>query len=254
MESNTKTKIKRSLKVMIRKKLDSYTPATTFNPFLTGLVPLKYVRLNSFMISLSTSIGMSVYEQISKIIAVANGYINCGKMKLYETTNLSDHQIKKAAEIIERLTKKGQSANYDLETKEILGCDESDGKKIKVNSIVDFSMEKNNIIYLFEIKTAKPNKDVFIASKMKLLQWRARLKNKEVRTYLAFPYNPYYPEPYQHFAKGNYFERGKEFLIGKEYWDLIGGDGTYDELIVLIKEVGDELLSDIRSKIKSIMI
>lgn len=252
MDSITKQSLKGLIKAKIVNKIKSYKPSTTYNPFLTGIVPLKYARINSFMISLSTSFGMSVYEQISKLIAESNGFKNCGKRNLYETTTLSDNQIKLITEIIERLTKKGQNANYDLETKEILDCIAVNGKKFKGNSIVDFSMEKNSIIYLFEIKTVKPNKDVFIASKRKLLQWRARLSNKKVKTFLAFPYNPYYPEPYEHFAKGNFLERGKEFLIGKEYWDFLGGSGTYEQIIEVFKEVGEELSNLIKTRIKEI--
>ena len=85
------------------------------------------------------------------------------------------------------------------------------------------------------------------------MQWRARLRGKNVKTYLVFPYNPYFPEPYSHFAKGNYLERGEEFLIGKEYWDLLGGNGTYQYLKKVMREIGKSLLEPIEKKIDQIM-
>ncbi len=252
MNPEIKSELKKTLILKMNEKLEKYRPSTSYNPFLTGLIPIRYVRLNSFIISLSTSIGMSVYEQISKIIAESNGFTNCGKKTLYGTTTLSSMQISKTEEIIERLAKKGETADYELETNEINECDDTGGKKIKGNSVVDFSMEKEGITYFFEIKTAKPNKDVFIASKRKLLQWRARLKGQQLQTYLVFPYNPYHPNPYDHFAKGNLLERGREFLIGKEYWDFLGGEGTYEELIHLMNEVGQSLSQNIAIKIKQV--
>lgn len=48
--------------------------------------------------------------------------------------------------------------------------------------------------HYFEIKTVKPNIDIFEKSKTKLLEWIAR-RQKAVNVYLAFPYNPYHPEP-----------------------------------------------------------
>jgi len=55
-------------------------------------------------------------------------------------------------------------------------------------------------IYLFDIKTAKPNAGGFKEFKRTLLEWvavtLAANPNAKVESYIAIPYNPYDPKPY----------------------------------------------------------
>jgi len=47
-------------------------------------------------------------------------------------------------------------------------------------------------------------------------------------------------------------ERGKEFLIGKEYWDFLGGGDTFEDLLKLFDAVGKKFKEKIRNKIKEV--
>ena len=47
-------------------------------------------------------------------------------------------------------------------------------------------------------------------------------------------------------------DRGKEFLIGNEYWDFLGGANTFDELLVLFDRVGKKFKEKIQVKIKEV--
>lgn len=112
-------------------------------------------------------------------------------------------------------------------------------------------MKRSGVEYYFEIKTVKPNTDVFTASKTKLLEWIAR-KRKPVQTILAFPYNPYYPVPYSRFTEQGLLEKGKEFLVGDEYWEFLGGKNTFPQLLAIFDEVGREFKDKIVAKIKQV--
>ena len=112
-------------------------------------------------------------------------------------------------------------------------------------------MKRDNKEYYFEIKTVKPNIDVFTKSKVKLLEWTAR-KQKPIKAILAFPYNPYHPEPYKRFTEQGVVEHGEEFLIAEEYWDFVGGKGTYEKLLKIFDEVGKEFKEKIKLKIEEV--
>ena len=100
-------------------------------------------------------------------------------------------------------------------------------------------------------RKVKPNIDVFTKSKAKLLEWVARRRNP-VKVFLAFPYNPYHPQPYEWFTEQGVLEKGKEFLIGKEYWDFLGGEDTFEQLLGLFDLVGKKFRERIRQKIKQV--
>ncbi len=37
-----------------------------------------------------------------------------------------------------------------------------------------------------------------------------------------------------------YFDINNEVLIGREFWNFIGGEGTYEELLKLFRKFGEE--------------
>jgi hypothetical protein len=43
-----------------------------------------------------------------------------------------------------------------------------------------------------------------------------------------------------------------DFLVGKEYWDLVGGKDAYEELLGLVDNAGKKFRSDIQNKIKEV--
>ncbi|MCX7811179.1 MAG: TdeIII family type II restriction endonuclease [Leptospiraceae bacterium] len=54
------------------------------------------------------------------------------------------------------------------------------------------------------------------------------------------------------FTEQGVFEKGKEFLIGKKYWDFLGGDNTFDNLLELFDSVGKNFKENIQQKIKQV--
>jgi len=64
-------------------------------------------------------------------------------------------------------------------------------------------------------------------------------------------YNPYYPEKYKRWTCLKFFDIGKDFLIGKDFWDFLGGNGTYEQLIKIYENVGEEIRPFLDKKLKS---
>lgn len=83
-----------------------------------------------------------------------------------------------------------------------------------------------------------------------MLECVARRRRK-IRVFLAFPYNPYYPEPCKRFALQNLLKPGEDILIGKDYWDYLG-ENTFEELLELFDSVGKAYKEKIASKINEV--
>ena len=114
-----------------------------------------------------------------------------------------------------------------------------------------FYMKRDGKEYYFEIKTVKPNIDVFEKSKTKLLEWVAR-KRSYINVFLAFPYNPYHPAPYERFTESGMMDPPNDFLIGEKYWDFLGGKNTFVELLGLFNKTGEAFKDQLNKKFKEI--
>ena len=88
----------------------------------------------------------------------------------------------------------------------------------------------------------KPNLDICAETKSKILTFKTLLYDQNPQGYMAFAYNPYLTrEDYKHGFTKQIMDLQAEVLMGNEFWDLIGGAGTFDELIEIIEIVGGEL-------------
>lgn len=250
LSNKQKDKIISLLERKIEDKLRRYVRETSSMPFLTRLIQdSEKVAAYSFIHSMATTLGMSIYEDVSKIIAEENSQECFTKYDVGGV--ISKEQKYVIDDIIRKLRNGEKKVDHDEEIKKVLSASAKDGKAQKDGRIADFYMLRNGIEYYFEIKTVKPNIDVFTKSKVKLLEWVAR-RRKPVKVFLAFPYNPYHPQPYERFTEQGMLEKGKEFLIGKEYWDFLGGDNTFENLLELFDSVGKKFKEKIQQKIKQV--
>ena len=100
-----------------------------------------------------------------------------------------------------------------------------------------------------DIISAKPKQSVFLGYKRMLLDWvgvtLAKDPNAKIHTLLCIPYNPYEPKPYARWTMAGMIDLKEELLVGKEFWDFLGGDGTYEELLDCFEKVGIEMRDEI---------
>jgi type II restriction enzyme len=107
----------------------------------------------------------------------------------------------------------------------------------------------DNTIYLFDIKTAKPNAGGFKEFKRTLLEWIAITlaadPTANVQTLIAIPYNPYEPQPYNRWTMRGMLDLEHELKVAEEFWDFLGGKGAYIELLDCFEQAGIELRPEI---------
>jgi hypothetical protein len=97
--------------------------------------------------------------------------------------------------------------------------------------------------YAFELKAPLLKSDQTKVSKEKLLKLYCMEPSQITGAYFALPYNPYGKrEAYAWSYPGRWFDmkRDEVVLIGDEFWDKIGGLGTYQAFIAAVNEIGVE--------------
>ena len=250
LSGEQKEKIKNLLRKKIENKLKKYGRETSAMPFLARLIQdNEKIAAYSFIHSLATTLGMSIYEEVSVIICQPS----CNEaFRNYGVGGVISKQQKIVInKIVTELRNKERTAQIHKEAKEILAASAQNGTFQKSGNIADLYFLRDDIEHYFEIKTVKPNIDVFEKSKTKLLEWIAR-KRKVVRVFLAFPYNPYHPEPYVRFTEEGMMNHPNDFLVGAEYWDFLGGVNTFSQLLEVFDEVGKEYKQKLINKFKDI--
>ena len=103
----------------------------------------------------------------------------------------------------------------------------------------------------FEIKSPKPNSDQTKVSKDKILQLLHLEKPKIKGAYYALPFNPYgTKKDYDHPHPFRWFNMREDncVLMGKDFWDHLGGNGTYEALIKVFAVVGKAYKKKIRKE------
>ena len=247
LTEKTKNEIQVNLKNMLSEKLEKYESETDYRPFMDYIVRDK-IRVNSysFIHSLYTSLGMSSYEQISKIIICSKGF-ECHTQWKFATPKVSELRLQKIDEIITSVGSGLRTPDRISEQSEILAIPNERLVTKKDGSVVDvYFVNDRNEQFCFDIKTVKPNKSGFLNHKRLVLTWIARA-NEPITSSIVFPYNPYHPQPYNRVGFNVFSEN--DVMIGEKYWDFIGGKNCYLELMKIFDEVGIAMWPKIKQKI-----
>lgn len=240
--------IKRLLRKKLDEKLVKYERESSSMPFLVKIMQEpSQVAAYSFIHSISTTLGISVYEEMAKI--VASTHFDTVETGYDVTGNLSDEENLVITQIMHEYKDKARIANKNAEINEILAVKSTNGTAHTVRA--DLFLTKGDKEYYIEIKTAKPNIDVFNKSKEKLLTWIA-LRKKPVTTIIAIPYNPLHPKPYTRFTIQGVLDLDKDLYVAERFWDFLGGPNTYIEILEIFDEIGIEYKTKIQEKIASV--
>lgn len=128
-------------------------------------------------------------------------------------------------------------------------CQSGEMRTVKPTKVDIYLESYEGEIYLFDIKTAKPNKGGFKEFKRTLLEWSATIlaerPEAKINTLIAIPYNPYEPKPYSRWTMAGMLDLEKELKVAAEFWDFLGGEGAYNDLLDCFERVGIEMRKEI---------
>jgi type II restriction enzyme len=230
----------------LRKKFGNYNPESSNMPFHYRLLGKDRMALFSFIQSLNTTFGTSIFEPVAVALA-KNNFIKVESQYSIGNGIYSNCQHK-IQEIINNLTvnPKPDKTNELLILQNSLTGTINSLKPAKVDLFVE---TKDNEHYFFDLKTVKPNKGDFQKYKQTVLEWAgiALTINKDVKmhTLIAIPYNPYEPQPYQRWTMAGMLDLKHELMVAEEFWNFLGGDGAYIELLNCFERAGITLRPEI---------
>lgn len=246
LTDNQKTYIKTVIADCLRSKFQNYRPESGNMPFHYRLLGKDRMALYSFIQSLNTTFGTSIFEPAA--VALATGRFAKVESQ-YDVGNkiFSDCQ-QKIQTIINELTI-APKPDKQKETTTLKNSLTGSINKLKPAKVDLFLETKSGEQYLFDLKTVKPNKGDFQKYKQTLLEWVGIAltvnKNVKIHTLLAIPYNPYEPKPYQRWTMAGMLDLSQELMVAEEFWDFLGGQGAYQELLDCFEQAGLELRPEI---------
>lgn len=215
-----------------------------FKPLYAALVPDEIFKGSHFERKFVTPFGKA-WEKLA-LVAVQKG-LGYGIREEKIFGKIKAERLRRITEVINSLEhppsgEKRRKPDWDSELSYIL---EGEGEDIPISVICDIYAE--DIVgrkkYSFEVKAPLPNSDQTKVSKEKILKLYSMEPKKIDGAYFALPYNPFGQKENYSWTFANRWFNMKEdevVLIGDEFWEKIGGSGTYQAFISAVNEIGEE--------------
>ena len=224
----------------------------TTEHFVLNLIAPKERLISAVIQSLQTSLGTKFWQNLVNQLAKENSFTICNVKEFYKP------DTQKLNKLIDSWKSKRENFSEMITLvkfkKELIRKIKKNKKKFKkVKKVkatkgdgLDIWLKKNNVNYLFEIKSPHVNagngKD-FSLKLMKMyhhhLFWSP---DSKVFAKMAFPYNPFNVN-YEIAQKGRLAPllKNKDYLVGKDFWKFITGNvNCMDMLAESIKEANTE--------------
>jgi hypothetical protein len=242
-----KNHIQQVIKTCLRNKFQNYKPESNNMPFHYRLLGKDRMALYSFIQSLNTTFGTSIFEPVA--VALTKNRFKQAIAQYVVGKTISDGCQQSIQTIMNRLT----LGNNPQKLKEIEQIRKAVGKG-KINELrtvkADLFLErKDGEIFLFDLKTVKPNISNFKDFKRTLLEWAGIVLTQnpktKINTLIAIPYNPYEPKPYERWTLKGMLDLKYELKVAEEFWDFLGGKGAYKDLLDCFEKAGIEMRKEI---------
>jgi hypothetical protein len=226
--------------------IDPFIPEShhAAKPLYAALVPDEIFKGAHFERRFVTPFG-SVWEKLAVVVAIEK-HGNCQQGKSINGM-IKQERLRRIQETLNRLEHHERSKdrvrpNWAEELSYILA---GKGEPVPASVTCDLFIKSQSTgkAYSFELKGPLPNSDQTKVSKEKMFKLLSMEPSMVDEAYYALPYNPYSrKEDYAWSIPSRWFDMKNDpsVLIGNEFWDLIGGEGTYEVFISSINALGLE--------------
>lgn len=240
MKSEYRDAIAQEFLVCVRRTIERVGEEDSHRPFHRALLSDDVLRWSRFERSFSTSFGQGVIERISKLAVLSNGAANACTQAQIEIS-ISENKLNGINSHISQLrnASSGVRGSWSRDVTNIQSI--PDGERFFNERVIsDLWWHANGVDNFMSIKTVKPNIDQTAEAKRDLLKLKMAFPSSNV--YFGLYYNPFgesknlysWAPPKKVFD----FQNDPCVLIGREYWDTLGGIGFYDELLDIVDSVG----------------
>jgi len=248
LTENQVVRIENVLRNSLRHKFQNYNPEPASMPFHTRLLGKDRLALYSFIHSLNTNFGTSIFEPVA--LALASTNFASATSQQTAGSQISSESQKVIQDIMDGLSTANLAPNKTNEINAIRAVSRQGEMKTVKSTKVDIKLVGyNGTIYLFDLKTAKPNAGGFKEFKRTLLEWIATTlasnPEADVQSFIAIPYNPYEPQPYNRWTMRGMLDLQEELKVANEFWDFLGGEGSNNQLLDCFERIGIELRPEI---------
>jgi hypothetical protein len=211
-------------------------------PLYAALVPDEIFKGSHFERRFVTPFGKA-WELLA--VAAANKGLGRGAAGYSITGTVKSERLGRIAEVLNALEhpEKGKRRTKPDWSGELAYVLAGRGRPKPVTVVCDVYAEDvvNNKRFAFELKAPLPNSDQTKVSKEKILKLYSMEPRQISGAYYALPYNPYGGrENYAWGFPARWFNMREDevVLIGDEFWEKIGGPGTYQSFIDAVNEIG----------------
>lgn len=217
----------------------SLTNTRTEKPFHSRLMPGIFETRFSER-SFSTSTG-SWFQRIAQLVAsqyhqrAVTGHLVTGRIAAAAEAHIQA--------IVEEMDhgRPRRVPNREQDLAEVHPIQTRGGIDREVRSDLFVLRHDNSELY-FEMKTPGPNKGQCKAMKRDILLITALRHGQPAEAYAAAAYNPFGEgRPYTAQYVDQFLEIGADFLVGGQFWSIIGDASTYGELLDIAIDVGREI-------------
>lgn len=235
------------LACLSRKKQSEYSTSTSTEaaleksskPFHNALLPKSALRASNFERSLSSGLG-SAFERCAEIVArqkfvtIERNHSRSGYVPADTMSEIDN--------IIHDINRGKRFPNYRQEVNRLVKLLLGDTSTMVSRDVIsDLHLEgaDGNSIY-FEIKSPFPNKDQCLTTTRKHLTLHCITKHAfpKVQTYYGMAYNPYGEGEYRHSFAVKHLDIKNHLLVGRPFWNLLGGTGAYEDVVKVFQKVG----------------
>jgi hypothetical protein len=213
-------------------------------PLYAALVPDEIFKGSHFERRFVTQFG-GAWERLA--VVAANAGLGFGTTNYQIRGNVAEGRLNRISQVLNGLEhpEKGKSRIRPSWENELSFVLDGKGEPIPVSIVCDVYAEDKmrNLKFAFELKSPLPNSDITKVSKEKILKLFSMDPIQIDGAFFALPYNPYgRKEDYNWGFPSRWFDMKNDsvVLIGDEFWEKIGGLGTYQAFISAVNEIGSE--------------
>lgn len=218
---------------------------TELKPFHSRLMPLPFEAWSRWSErSFSTRSG-GWFQHIATIVGrqfhpvAESNYAVTGEIR-----NAAAAHIEELVALMNR-TEGRRLPDRETDIREVMGVQGPGGTPR--NTVSDlFIRRADGVEMYFEIKTPRPNKGQCQEMKTRMLLITALRHGHPVEARGATAYNPF-GEDTNYAAKCDgwvrqFLDVGADFIVGRDFWTMIGDESTYHDLLEISDEVGEQLM------------